>query len=319
MANGRKPRRGNNRNGNTSTGPSRAPRTQLKRTFRYFETVKLNNTAGTGNDRYVYYSTYLTPEPQKATGFKDAQQTFEFWKIRRFRVRVQPGYNSYNQSYNTINLDALAAMQIWTASDYSFNETVSGVSVCSYNNAKVHTLSLNGIKTVVNTSCRLNQKATFPFTILPGSTWLDTSTDVGNSNVWSGSQLFMRMQGNSSTDYMPSVQLIFEVDVEFKQPAYQNRPDTFESEFVGSKLITQPDSADPENTREYTITGYTINDAGNNVRLERSDGEPGSLDYTQEEFWELFVYQKSGKYFSDRPVIYEGPIPRKPMGWTPDN
>jgi hypothetical protein len=291
----------------------------LKRTFRYFETAKLNNSAGSGNDRYAYYSKYLVPEPQKATGFKDAQQTFEFWKIRRFRVRVQPGYNNYNQSYNTINLDALAAMQIWTAADYSFNETVSGVSVCSYNNAKVHTLSLNGIKTIVNTGCRINQKGTFPFTILPGSTWLDTSTDIGNSNVYSGAQLFMRMQGNDNANYLPSIQLIFEVDVEFKQPAYQNRPDQFEEQFIGSKLTTIPDGSDPEVTRDYVVTGYTLNDVGNNVRLERSDGQAGSLDYTQEEFWEVFINQSSGKYFNDRAIIYDGPIPRKPLGWTPSN
>lgn len=317
MANGKRNRNRSKRNGNTSTGPSRTPVTTLRRTFRYFDTVKLNNTAGAGTDRYAYYSSYLTPQPQNALGFKDAQQTFEFWKIRRFRVRVQPGYNAYNQSYNTINLDALAAMQIWTAADFSFNESVSGVSVCSYNNAKVHTLSLNGIKTIVNTECRINQKGTFPFSILPGSTCLDTSTDTGNSNVWSGAQLFMRMQGNDSSNYLPSVQLIYEVDVEFKQPAYQNRPDTFEVQIVGSKLVTIPDGSNPESTREYVVTGYTLNDTGNVMRLERADGQPGSLDYTQEEFWEVYFYQKSGKYFNDRPITYDGPVPRKPLSWQP--
>jgi hypothetical protein len=147
-----------NGNGNTSRGPSRWPKTTLKRTFRHTEAITLNNTQGSDTFNYNFYSKYIRPEPEKCLGFKDTQQTFEFWRINKFRVRAQPGYNDYNQSYNTINLDALAAMQIWTAADPSLNESVSGGSIQSYNNAKVHTLSLNGIKTIVNTQYRVKQK-----------------------------------------------------------------------------------------------------------------------------------------------------------------
>jgi len=299
-----------------STGPSRAPATTLRRTFRYFDTVSINNSAGD----YSYYTKYFKPDPAKAPAFQDAQKTFEFWRINRFRIRAQPGYNSYNQSYNTINLDALAAMQIWTASDFSASESISGVNLLSYNNAKVHTLSLNGIKTIVNTQCRVNQQTTNPHLIFPGSTWLDTAQDVADyGNVYSGAQVFMRMQGQDSTNYTPKVQLIFEVDVEFKQPAFQNRPSSFEQQFVGSVLTTIPDGSTPEIKRDYEVTAFTLNSTGNNVRLERKDGVAGSLDYTQEEFWEVYFYQNSGKYFSGRDIIYIGPTPRKPLGWTPEN
>lgn len=312
-------RRRNNRrnNGNVSTGPSRGPRTQLRRTFREFRTVQLNNVSGSGVDGYSFYSTYLTPTCQNALGFKDAQQTFEFWKLNKFRVRVQPGYNSYNQTYNTVNLDALAAMQIWTAADWSYNETVSGVSITSYNNAKVHTLSLNGIKTVANTSVRINQNGLSPRTILGANTWLDTSSDISNSNQYSGIQFFARMQGQTATNYVASLQLILEYDVDFKQPAYQNRPDTFESTIIGSTLTVIPDGDEPEETREYTLVSYTINDSGNDYRFKRSDGVPGLLNYDLEQLWEVYYYRTSGPYFGNRKADYQGPVPRKPVGWIP--
>jgi len=315
-----KSRRNGRRNGNVSTGPSRSPTTTLKRTFRAFKTVTINNTTGNGDQQYAYYSDYVAPAPGLCTGFKDAQQTFEFWRINRFRIRVQPGYNSYNQTYNTINLDALAALQIWTASDYSANETISGVSLTSYNNAKVHTLSLNGIKTIANTQVRINQKDTTPKTILPASAWLDTSEDLTSSSVvYSGVQLFAKMQGMSATNYLPKLQLIFEYDVEFKQPAFQNRPSTFETDIVGSTLSTIPDGSTPEVTREYTCTTFTYNNTGNLFRFERTDGQPGSLEFTEEEFWEVYFYRNSGSYFSGRAADYTGPIPRKPLGWSPTN
>jgi len=258
----------------------------------------------------------MAPKPEEAIGFKTAQQTFEFWRLNKFRIRIQPGYNSYNQTYNTINLDALAAMQIWTAADWSFNESISGETIMSYNNAKCHTLSLNGIKTVANTTCRINQQNMTPKTILSSKQWLDTSEDLSaQSNNYSGVQFFARMNGVSSTNYLPSLQIIFEYDVEFKQPAYQNRPSTFESEIVGSKLITIPDGSQPESTRTYLVDYYTMNDSGNIYHLVREDGEPGTLTYTQVEFWEMWQTRTSGKYFGGRDVVYIGPEPRKPAGY----
>lgn len=318
MANGKSNGRRGRRNGNTSSGPSRQPRTTLKRTFREFRTIELNNSTGSGVNQYAYYSKYLQPTPSEAIGFKDAQATFEFWRLNKFRIRVQPGYNNYNQTYNTVNLDALAAMQIWTAADYSFNENVSGISICSYNNAKVHTLSLNGIKTVANTTCRINQENIVPKTILPATTWLDTSTDMSSSgNNYSGVQMFMKMDGITATNYLPRVQLILEYDVEFKQPAYQNRPTGFESSIVGSTLSTIPNGSTPEEKRIYECVSFTINSTGDDYRFERVDGEPGSLNFDSTEMYDVYFTRTSGSYFSGRPADYTGPQPRKPVGWTP--
>jgi hypothetical protein len=251
-------------------------------------------------------------------GLKDTQQTFEFWRLNRFRIRVQPGYNNYNQTYNTVNLDALAAMQIWTAADWSFNESVSGVSICSYNNAKVHTLSLNGIKTVANTTCRINQESMTPKTILPATTWLDTSQDLNSqSNDYSGVQFFAKMDGVTATNYLPRIQIIFEYDVEFKQPAYQNRPNTFESAIVGSTLVVIPDGNAPEVTRTYECVSFKIDDSGFDYRFEREDGQPGSLNFNSTEMYNVYVYRNSGSYFGGRDADYNGPIPRKPIDWQP--
>jgi len=317
MANGngkrRNRRRNRRRNGNNQTGPSSAPRVTLRRTFRYIQNVKLGNTRGTGNDLYAYWSDYVSPQPFLAAGFKEAQNTFEFYKINRFRVKAQVGYNGYNATYNTINLDAVAAIQAWTAADFSVGDS-PGEGLFSYNNARVHTLSLNALKTICNTTCRLNIQNDTPKPIFGSNSWLDTATDVSNGPIWSGCQILLRMPGITSTNWMPSVQLIFEVDVEFKQPAWQNRPTTFETDIIGSSLVVIPDSSDPDTTREYKVVSYTINDSGNNVRLERADGQPGSLDYTQAEFWAVYTDCSSGHYFGNRKAIYTGPIPRKPLG-----
>jgi hypothetical protein len=209
-------------------------------------------------------------------------------------------------------------MQIWTASDFSAGESLSGTAILSYNNAKVHTLSLNSIKTVINTSVRLNQRSLTPRTILPANTWLDTQEDIDTStgNVYSGAQLYARMEGQTALNYSVKLQLILEYDVEFKQPAYQNRPSYFESDIVGSKLFVIPDGNQPEVTRSYDCVSYTINATGNDYRFERSDGQPGSLNYDLEELWEVYVYRKSGQYFNNRFADYQGPIPRRPLNWS---
>jgi len=173
------------------------------------------------------------------------------------------------------------------------------------------------MKTIVNTAVRINQNTQVPKTILPKSTWLDTSQDMSTSSLYSGAQLFAKMPGVSATNYLPQVQLVIEIDCEFKQPAFQNRPNSFESDFVGSSLVVIPDASEPEVTREYEVVSYTLDGAGNNVRLERSDGLPGSLDYDQEGFWEVYYYNTSGSYFGNRRAIYTGPIPRRPENWTP--
>jgi hypothetical protein len=217
-----------------------------------------------------------------------------------------------------VNLDALAAMQIWTAADWSFNESVSGVSICSYNNAKVHTLSLNGIKTVANTTCRINQESMTPKTILPATTWLDTSQDLNSqSNDYSGVQFFAKMDGVTATNYLPRIQIIFEYDIEFKQPAYQNRPNTFESSIVGATLDVIPNGSLPAQYVRYVCVSFKIEQGGFDYRFEKEDGTPGSLNFDSTEMYNVYVYRNSGSYFGGRKADYIGPIPRKPIDWQP--
>jgi hypothetical protein len=297
---------------------SRTPVTTLRRTFRTFFNVKLNNSTGSGLDEFAYYSKYVNAKPSECLDFRDAQQTFEFWRLNRMRVKLQPGFNGYNISYNTINLDATAAMQCWTAADLSANENISGVSITSYNNARCTSLSLNGITTVANTRAKLNNMSATPQVLLPYSTWLDTSQDLSDTSLkYSGVQLFIKMPFTLSTDYSPMVQIIVEYDVEFKQPGFQNRPTTFEQDIIGSTLEVIPDPALPDTYRTYNCTGYKIDGTGGSYRFIRADGVPGTISYTQNDFWEVYYYQNSGAQFGGRSIKWTGPIPRKPLGWSP--
>lgn len=306
-------RRFGNRN-----GPSVTPSNTLTRTFRYTKQVTLGNSTGSGDNLISYFSEYYQFDPAEAYGFQDACQTFEYWRLKRGRVKALVGYNPYNATYNTVNLDAAIAMQIWTAADLGSNETVSGVDLQSYHNARVNTCSLNKVTTIVNTAARVNAGGSKPMTILPASTWLDTSQDPNAAKAhYSGFQIFAQMPGITSTNWMPKLQLIFEMDCEFKQPAFQNRPSSFESQIVGSKLEVIPDSAAPETFREYTLTKVELTQDGYNYRLERTDGQSGSLDFNQHDFFDVYVYRDSVNYFNGRRANYTGPPPRKPLTWIP--
>merc|ERR1712038_2031 len=74
----RRNRRRTRRRMRRNNGPTMGPRTQLRRTFRSFQTIEINNTTGTGANQYAYYSNYIAPKPEEAFGFRDAQTTFEF-------------------------------------------------------------------------------------------------------------------------------------------------------------------------------------------------------------------------------------------------
>jgi len=316
---GRKARRRRRRArpGYNMRAPAGSPMRTFKRTFRRFYNIKLDNTAGTGTNQYAYKSLVLKPDLDDCQGFKEARSTFELWRLCRIRVMIQPGYSSYNQSYNTINQDAIAATQVWTAPDFGLNESVSGVSLLSYQNARCHTLSLNAMKTVVNTQARFNVGniggGSGSRIVLPYSTWLD-SAGVQNPaySYYSGYQMFVKMNGLTGTDYLPIYQIVEEYDVEFKQPGFQNLSSNFQDEIVGTTFAVIPDGSAPDELRTYVCVSFTINDQGNNYRFERQDGEPGSLDYTSAEMTEVYEKQTSGKYFGDRKINYwNGPVPLK--------
>lgn len=301
------PKQNNRRKGTQGTGPSKTPSRTLVRTFRYMENFELNNSTGSGVNQYSYYSKYVKFNPERAVGFQDAKRTFELWRAIKARVYIAPGYNSYNQTYNSINLDSVAASVVWVASDYGVNETISGVDLMSYQNATFHSLSLNGFKKIVDSALRLNQTAGAPIAILPGSTWLDTSLPMDNVS-YSGFQLFTMMQGLNATNYLPKYQMIVEVDCEFKQPAWQNIPTTFEASAFDATLDCDlPDGT----TRMYNLVKVTRSDASVIIRFEREDGLPGSLDYTATDFYKVYSTGRNEGYFGGLPVRYTGPTPPK--------
>jgi len=268
---------------------------------------ELNNTTGNGVDQYAYYSKYLKFNPELALGFRDAKKTFELWRAKKARVFIQPGYNSYNQTYNTVNLDASLATTVWVASDYGINETISGIDLLSYQNAKFHSLSINNYKKIVDTTLRLNQTTGAPIMVLPGSTWLDTSLDMNNV-AYSGFQIFTMMPGMSATNYLPKYQMIVEIDCEFKQPAWQNITSQFQEDAFGATLLC--DINDNEQ-RLYKLTKVTREENDASIRFERDDGQPGSLTYTVQNFYQVFSTGYNVGYFGDRKIVYTGPVPPK--------
>jgi hypothetical protein len=267
----------------------------------------LNNTTGNGDDQYAYYSKFVKFNPEEAFGFQDAKRTFELWRAKRARVYIQPGYNSYNQTYNTVNLDSALASTVWVASDFGINETVSGVDLMSYQNARFHSLSLNSYKKIVDTQLRLNQTTGAPIAVWPNSTWLDTSLPMNNVE-YSGFQLFTMMQGMSATNYLPKYQMIIEIDVEFKQPAWQNISSSFELTAFQATLLC--DVNDTEQ-RLYNLVKVERTNADATIRFERADGEPGSLTYDVADFYEAYKTGKNVGYFGNRAIKYTGPIPPK--------
>jgi len=310
MANGngkkRSRRRRARRTRNNAQGPSLTPANTLKRKFRYMINFSLNNTTGSGDDAYAYYSKMIKFNPEEAYGFRDAKKTFELWRMNRAKVWCQMGYNSYNSTYNSINLDAAISSTIWTAADLGVNETISGVDLLSYDNARFHTLSLNKYVPIVNTATRLNQTAGAPIAIFPGSTWLDTSMDMNNI-VYNGFQIFAMMPGVSSTNWLPKYQMIVEIECEFKQPAWQNISSSFEAEALGSILVCEITDSE---SRTYVLDKYnrTAQD-GATLHFVRQDGQPGSLTYDVADFHAAWASGKNVGYFGERPISYTGPVP----------
>jgi hypothetical protein len=269
---------------------------------------ELNNSTGTGSDAYAYYSKFVKFNPEKAFGFQDAKRTFELWKMNKARVYIQPGYNNYNQTYNTVNLDAALSSTVWVASDYGINENVSGVDLMSYQNARFHSLSLNSYKKIVDTTVRLNQTAGSPIMIMPASTWLDTSIDMANVE-YSGFQIFTMMPGIVATNYLPKYQMIVECDVEFKQPAWQNISTSFEKDSIGATLLCTINAAG--DTLEFTLATVKRDATGTSIRFLRTDGLPGTLTYSAQDFYQVYVTGKNVGYYNDDTAVYTGPIPPK--------
>lgn len=297
------------------TGPSRSPRKIVRKKLQNTYQVTLNNNTS----EFSYYTRYCRPDVESCIGSAAQFDAYELWRIKNLRVSIQMAQNSTAVSTSTnpaINYATSAT--VWTAADYGANETISGVTIMQYQNAKKNTCSLNKWTSIVNTGVRYNFT---PNTnngynvILPASTWLNTSTPSAGKQ-YSGYQLFIQNFGtqNLSPGYQPSFTIIEEYDCEFMQPAFQNNPSNFSTLSFGIKMWVLPDP-NSEETREYKFDRLIVqkDDATGErvmtIRLARADGLPGSLTYTSTELREAITNGRSGQYFGDRHITYDGPFP----------
>lgn len=277
--------------------------------FQYTEQIKLNNAT----TDYSYYSKYIKPDITKAVGANAQFAAYELWRLKKIKVAIQMAQPKAGDDFtNAIN--NATSSTIWTAADFGANESVSGVTIMQYQNAKKNTPSLNKWTNIVDTTTRINSKLTGGYDydfIMPGSLMVNTTNF--DSSFYSGYQLFIQNFGtqNQAVDYQPVYTLITTLEVEFLQPAFQNLPSTFVANAFSIKMVTKPTE---DTTRTYVFDRIIVekNDEGvreMTIRLTREDGEPGSLTFTAAELREAIASGTSGQYFSGRHIIYDGPYP----------
>merc|ERR1711881_626693 len=104
-----------------------------------------------------------------------------------------------------------------------------GINIKSYQNARFHSVQLNGFKKIADTDVRLNS---VQGGVLPASTWLPCSAinAAGGWNpdelMYTGIQLYAENNAllNVSPDLQGGLTLVYEIDVEFKQPGFSRPP-----------------------------------------------------------------------------------------------
>lgn len=297
------------------TGPSRSPRKIVRKKLQTTYQVTLNNNTS----EYSYYSKYMRPDVESCIGSAVQFAAYELFRIRSVKVSIQMAQNSdaLGASSNPAFNYATSAV-VWTAADFGANENVSGVSIMQYQNAKKNTCSLNKWTPIVNTGVRYNftpNTTAGTNVILPGNTWLNTANPSSAKN-YSGYQLFIQNFGsqNLSIGYQPSFTIIEDYDCEFLQPAFQNNASNFSTLAFGMKMWVIPDPNSDE-TRQYNFNRITVDRNGitgereMTIRLTRADGLPGSLTFTNMELRECIASGRSGTYFGDRRITYDGPFP----------
>lgn len=302
------------RNGNRSSGgPTKAPSRCLTKKFQYTETVSLDNST----NEYAYYSKFRKPEITKAIGSLAQFDAYELWRLKKIRVSIQAAAQIVNQSSSASPLNTVANTVVWTAADFGNNETVSGVTIMQYQNAKRNTLNLNRWTPIVDTTSRINAKLSgthdYSF-IMPNTTWVNTTEY--NSDFYSGYQLFIQSFGAQSTQpgYTPAYTIQTELVVEFMQPAFQNTSSSFTARIFDAQLQVIPDPNLPDAFRTYVFERILVEpDANGNreytVLFKRADGLAGNLAFTSEQLSVVYETGTSGHVFNGRKAIYDGPQP----------
>jgi len=263
------------------------------RTFRGTATVQLNNSV---NDvAYLSGARDFNPlEILAGNEYQSMAHCFEMFRIRRARVYLQPAFASYSPT-SSLTLNSAASTTVWTVSDYTSVEGVVGNNdIKNYQNARFHTLSLNSIKKIVDTQVRFFRKNSQSMTagVMPPNYWADTT--YATDGTFSNFQYLIEVPGfdNISTAYRPKYRFIYELDIEFKQPATNVTPSSFAINIVLGKILKLGDyptitPPSPGGFTDYECVGYKSQDvAGTQTltfRFSNATATPATLTLTADE------------------------------------
>jgi len=195
------------------------PTRVFTRTLRQTQVLPFTNTS----TDYATLNAVVKADPRSFVDWSLAAAPFEMFRVKRLKAFMLPS------SLPTSSLDTLlrtiSATTVWTAPDYTNDELTLGNNIKSYQNARFHTPALNDLKKIVDTDVRLNS---VQGGVLPPSTWLPTqaSNSAGGWDPtqinYSGFQLWAENPSlfNVSPSFQGSLSLVFEIDIEFKQPGF---------------------------------------------------------------------------------------------------
>jgi len=208
--------------------PSRNPMVILKRTFIKQEIKTLDNsTELSGNT----FSGYLSNKLTDFYAAQEAANTFEYYRITNVKVQIIPctqaTYNntaSYAAIVTTLQqpVNAAATTLVYACTDWTGNE-IAGANVKAYNGCSVKTMSATNLKTIASYRPKPYSQAA-DHLVRPNDTWCST---IGSNVKWQGLQLYICNANGASTVWsspqvMQSVNVVTTIQVEFKQPAFQN-------------------------------------------------------------------------------------------------
>lgn len=250
------------------------PTRVFTRTLRQTQVLSFTNTSTV----YATLNATVRADPRGYVDWEQAAQPFEMFRVKRLRAFVMPA-TLPTAGFQTAFAN-LASTTVWTAPDYTYDEVTLGNNIKSYQNARFHTLSLNSFKKIVDTDVRLNS---IQGGVLPPSTWLpcQSSNAFGGwdplSINYTGFQLWAENPAifNVSPSLQASLSLIFEIDIEFKQPGFSTPPTTTA---LPARLITEPDNENDENEsvaaapRE-VASEETVSGVSNSTREDENDDD----------------------------------------------
>lgn len=196
--------------------------------------------------------------------------TFEYYRIKRASVFINVAYNQANNTYVNRANEAACVSQVWTAADWSSNETVSGRSILNYHNAKLHTLSINDIKRVVTMIPRWQSEDTqTKSAVFPHSTWVDT-TATSEATSFNGYQLHIEVPGDTlTTSNRYKYTVTTQLEIEFKQPSFQSVSSSIDGTLPGSTISVMLNDVLDETL---TIVGLKATVDGISLKVDSTGG-----------------------------------------------